>query len=284
MTHMLEVSNLTIDYAGLSLRPLVNNADFRLEHGSTLALVGESGAGKSLTALAVMGLLPDGLVRSEGSILIGGTNPDDLSREEMRSLRGGKIAMIMQHPMSAFDPTFTVHSHFAETLKSHVAGAGRDQIINRARASLVAAGFDHPDTVLTLYPFQMSGGMLQRVMIAIALVNEPALLIADEATTDLDAVSQKQIVDLLKTQRIEARLSLLLITHDLSVAASLADNIAVMHQGVVVEQGRAKQIFANPQAPYTRQLITAHRNLYDGRFESLVRGGDGESRATASAH
>ncbi len=281
MTPVLEVANLTVSCCGPAARRLVRNVSFRIGQGYALALIGESGAGKSLASLAVMDLLPGGLSRTGGSILIGGMDVDELSREEMRALRGNKLAMIMQNPMSAFDPTFTILSHFAETLKSHQRDLKRQQIVARTRASLATAGFDHPDAVMALYPFQMSGGMLQRVMIALALVNGPDLLIADEATTDLDAVSQRQIVDLLKKHRMESGLSLMLVTHDLGVAASLADDIVVMHQGAIVEEGPARQVFTRPGAQYTRRLMAAHRKLYTNRFESLIETGNGDGHALA---
>lgn len=281
MTAMLAIEALTLDYLGQQpKRPpkrLVNGISLTLEQGRALALVGESGAGKSLTSLAVMDLLPPGIVRSGGRIVISGLALDDLSAEDKRRLRGGKVAMIMQNPMSAFDPVFTIRSHFAETLAAHDDIApGRGSVTERACAALSEAGFPEPEAILETYPFQMSGGMLQRAMIALALVTGPELLIADEATTDLDAVSQKWIVDLLRREREKRNLSLLLITHDLSVAASLADEIAIMRQGGIVENGRARDVFAAPQEAYTQKLINAHNRLYRGMVALPVHGGEGE--------
>ena len=263
MTAMLAIDALTLDYLGRPVKRLVKGISLTLDHGRALALVGESGAGKSLTSLTVMDLLPAGIVRTAGRIVINGRDLDGLTPGEKRQLRGGTVAMIMQNPMSAFDPVFTIRSHFAETLAAHEDTiTGRGSVANRARSALAEAGFSEPDAILDAYPFQMSGGMLQRVMIALALVTGPDLLIADEATTDLDAPSQKRIVDLLRRERLKRKLSLLLITHDLSVAASLADEIAIMHQGVIVESVPARDVFDAPRDAYTRKLINAHNRLY----------------------
>jgi len=284
MTSILAIEALTIDYLGQPpKRPakrLVDGISLTLEQGRSLALVGESGAGKSLTSLAVMDLLPLGIVRASGRIVIGGRTLDGLSIEAKRQLRGGMVTMIMQNPMSAFDPVFTIRSHFAETLAAHDDGkSGRGSVAERARIALAEAGFPEPEAVLEAYPFQMSGGMLQRVMIALALVTGPELLIADEATTDLDAVSQKRVIDLLRREREKRNLSLLLITHDLSVAASLADDIAVMHQGKIVESGPAHTIFTAPQKAYTQKLINAHNRLYRSAFTAFGYDNAGDAHA-----
>jgi nickel transport system ATP-binding protein len=174
----------------------------------------------------------------------------------------------MQNPFSAFDPVNTIFSHFEETLVSH----GEREAQDRALVALAEVGFPEPQAILGLYPFQMSGGMLQRVMLAIALTSRPPVIIADEATTDLDLVSQKKILGLLKNYCDESGCALLLITHDFSVAASLAQRIILMKDGKVVEQGDTESFFENPQTEYARTLLTSHRALYSERFNRLIGG------------
>ncbi|MCD8140084.1 MAG: ATP-binding cassette domain-containing protein [Planctomycetaceae bacterium] len=172
--------------------------------------------------------------------------------------------------MSAFDPIVTVLGHFRETLRSHIPGLDRAAVRRRAVASLAEVGFPDPEALLGVYPFQMSGGMLQRVMIGLALCTDPTFIIADEATTDLDVVLQKSILRLLRDRCRDRHLGLLVITHDLGVAAWLADDIAVMRHGRIVESGATKTVFAWPQAAYTRELLVAHRALHGDRFARLM--------------
>lgn len=259
---VLELHDLALDALGPSPRRLVDGLSLSIAPGKTLALVGESGAGKSLTALAVMHLLPPGVRQRSGRMCIAGRDVAACTPEDWRRLRNSVVSMIMQHPMSAFDPVWTIRAHFAETLRDHTPGLSGKAIEAKTLAALAEAGFSQPETVLDVYPFQMSGGMLQRVMIAIALLGNPLLLIADEATTDLDAVLQSRIVQLLRERKAARNLSMLLITHDLSVAAALADDVAVMHQGRVVESGPIAQVFAAPCAAYTRMLLAAHHALH----------------------
>jgi len=190
--------------------------------------------------------------------------------------RGATLAMIMQNPMSCFDPVYTMQVHFRETLSAHgQLSYGRDRI----EASLAEVGFDAPERILGLYPFQMSGGMLQRVMIALALCLDAPFLIADEPTTDLDLISQARVLGLLDKLRLRRRLGVLLITHDLSVVARLAHSVLVMEQGRVVESGSTADIFNHPRHDYTRMLLSAHLDLYSKRgsraakAESVLAGG-----------
>lgn len=274
MSKLLEVRNLTLDYLGQKPRRVLEDLSFSLEAGGSLALVGESGAGKSMTSLAIMGLLPQGIVQSGGSILFAGRALSSLDEQEYRALRGGKMAIIMQNPMSAFDPLCSIFSHFRESLLAHKPALSKSQILDKTKESLSLSGFTSPDQILDLYPFQMSGGMLQRVMIALALAlsepGQPSLLIADEATSDLDLELQKDIVELLRQRQAASGLALLLITHDFSVAASLAKDMLVLRQGRMVEQGPLASIFAAPTQAYTKELLAAHEQLYDQRFAALV--------------
>lgn len=263
-------------------RHVVRDLSLTLEAGECLALVGESGAGKSLTSLAVMQLLPPSVHHVSGSITLDGHRLDRISPQAMRHLRCGTVGMILQNPMSAFDPLYTIRQHFAESLRARPESANRepvspDSIHLIALQSLAESGFEQPESVLDIYPFQMSGGMLQRVMIALALLHQPKLLIADEATTDLDAALQRQIVELLARRRAERRLAMLLITHDLSVAAALAGTIAVIREGSIVDSGPTDRLLRQPRSPYSQALVEAARKLYGGSLLQPSTQGDGHA-------
>lgn len=249
----LTVQNLHVRTAA---KELVSNVSFSAAKGRVLGLVGESGSGKSLTCLAALGLLPKGL-SSQGSVTIDGTAITGAT--PMHRIRGRRIAMILQNPMSCFDPVFTIRTHFRETLTAH--GMGRDIPDARLESVLTEVGFPEPRGVLDLYPFQMSGGMLQRVMIALALVLEAPFLIADEPTTDLDTVAQAKVLDLLACLKERCSMGMLLVTHDLGVIARLADDVAVMRHGVIVEQASVTDLFSAPRHPYTQELIGTHLRL-----------------------
>ncbi len=250
---LLEIDGLEVVAAAAPHpRPLVRGASVSVHAGEVLGLIGESGSGKSMTCLAVMRLLPSGVRRAGGRVLVNGSP---------RFARGRDVGMVMQNPASCFDPVMTITAHFRETLAAHGAAWSSGQA--RALASLREAGFDDPEAILSAYPFQLSGGMLQRVMIALAMVTRPRLLLADEPTTDLDMPAQARVLDLLDRLRRTHDLGILLVTHDLSVVARLADTVAVMHHGVILETGPVRRIFENPAHEYTRTLLTAHFNLHD---------------------
>lgn len=265
----IRIERLCIDLDGPHPKRLVDDLTLTMDAGRSLAVVGESGAGKSMTALAVMGLLPKGIRRSGGEITVNDAITSRLDAEGWRRLRNRQVAMILQNPMSAFDPVFTIGAHFHETSSAHYPDCSRADAEGRAGAALREVGFDDPESILSIYPFQMSGGMLQRVMIALALATDPDFLIADEATTDLDVRAQATILRLLAERRRERHLGLLIITHDLSVAAEMADRTAVMHNGRLLEIGSTAEIFAQPSHPYTAQLLAAHRRLYGKRFNRI---------------
>lgn len=267
----ITVRNLTVDLFGHRPRRLVDNLSFTVSGGEVLALVGESGAGKSMTSLAIMDLLPQGIRRTGGSVVVNDRRLSPENARDWRLVRNRQVSMILQNPMSAFDPVFRVEDHFHETLASHGMTSGRSESARKAAAALRETGFDDPESILAIYPFQMSGGMLQRVMIALALITEPDYLIADEATTDLDVASQAKVLRLLDERRRERHLGMLIITHDLGVAAYLADTVAVMRNGALVEQGPAGDFFRNPQTPYARELLNAHHNLYTERLDCVLR-------------
>jgi nickel transport system ATP-binding protein len=246
---LISVTDLTVRAGG---RELVGGVSFSAGRGRVLGLVGESGSGKSLTCLALLGLLPVG-VQAEGEISLSGL---PAAKQDMRTIRGRHIAMILQNPMSCFDPVFTIRTHFRETLAAHgMCGEGWE---TRMLAALEEVGFPSPAPVVELYPFQMSGGMLQRVMIGLALILDAPFLIADEPTTDLDTVAQARVLDLLCKLKRERGMGMLLVTHDLGVIARIADDMAVMRHGRIVEQGPVSEVFNAPAHPYTQELIAAH--------------------------
>jgi nickel transport system ATP-binding protein len=231
--------------------PLVHGLGLSVAPGEVLALIGESGSGKSMTCLAVMDLLPPGVRQTAGRIRVSG-------RETVR--RGRDAAMVLQNPSSCFDPVMTVRGHFRETVRGLGLDGGADA---RAVAALGEVGFDDPVALLPLYPFQLSGGMLQRVMLALAMLGDPGLLLADEPTTDLDMPAQAKALDCIDALRRTRGLAVLLVTHDLSVAARLADRVAVMRHGRLLETGPAAAFFEAPQSDYGRTLLTAHYDLHD---------------------
>jgi ABC-type glutathione transport system ATPase component len=262
----LEIEHLRVT---LGHREIIRNVSFTVPGGTTVALVGESGSGKTMTAMAVMGLLPEGLHRTGGHIIVDGQDVDKLSPEQYRQIRNKKVAVVMQNPMSSFDPILNIFQHFKETLASHADMEGRE-IREKAEAALSEVGFADPKATLELYPFQMSGGMLQRAMLALALIQSPPLVIADEATSDLDILSQSKILKLLKEHCAKRHLALLIITHDLSVAASMADEIVLMKDGELVEYGRTREFFKTPQTPYAKRLLELHRGLYTEQFLKIT--------------
>ncbi|HYM74127.1 MAG TPA: ABC transporter ATP-binding protein [Stellaceae bacterium] len=243
----------------------VDGIDLTIERGQTLALVGESGCGKSMTALAVMGLVPEpaGCIAA-GSIRFAGAELTGLPPAERRAYRGAHIAMIFQEPMTSLNPAFTIGDQIGEGLMRHRGlsrQAARREAIDMLRRVHVPAAAQRADD----YPHRLSGGMRQRAMIAMALVCEPALLIADEPTTALDVTIQAQIIDLLRELREVTGTAILLITHDLGVVAEIADTVAVMYAGRIVERAPAAALFASPQHPYTIGLLGAIPLLTGGR-------------------
>jgi len=261
-TSVLTVKDLYIALEkGEALYPLVKGLSFAVGRGEVLGLIGQSGCGKSITCLSLLGLLPAGLRRTRGEVWLNGTSISQLTAPDLRSHRGQGAAMILQNPMSCFNPIVRIRHHFLETLDSHRL-TDPDRGMRRVRESLDEMGFTNPEEILGLYPFQMSGGMLQRVMIALALSLEAPLLIADEPTTDLDVLSQDRILNLLRGLRDKHEMGILLVTHDLGVIASLADTVAVMEDGEIVETGSVAQIFSEPVHPFTKMLLKAHFGLY----------------------
>ena len=251
MEPLLKVENLKTVFGPVVA---VNDVSFELRKGETLGLVGESGSGKSVTAFSIIRLVQEPGRIAGGTIRFQGKDLLALPEEEMRQVRGAGIGFVFQEPMAALNPVMRVGAHIAEALTVHGL-ASRADARGRAIELLRAVKIVDPERRVDDYPHQLSGGMRQRVMMAIALACRPPLIIADEPTTALDVTVQAQILDLLREMKRQFDLSLLLITHDFGVIAETADRVAVMHRGKIVEQGAVRDILRNPQHPYTRGLL-----------------------------
>ncbi len=234
---------------------IVRNSSFAVEQGRCLGIVGESGSGKSVTCRAIMRLLKPSIAQS-GDIRFQGENLAALPETEMRKRRGKRICMILQHGMRAFDPSCAIGVHLKETLSEHTDWS-RDEMTNRMKRALESVMLKQPMDVMNSYPHQLSGGTLQRVMIALAIVLEPDLVIADEPTTALDTVSQYEVVDQFLRMRERLGNAMIFVSHDLGVVRKLADDVLVMKDGSIVERGPAENVFANAQESYTRELVGA---------------------------
>ena len=253
MEPLLSVTNLRTVFGPVVA---VDEVSFEVRKGETLGLVGESGSGKSVTAFSIIRLVQEPGTITGGRILFQGRDLLALPESDMRQVRGAGIGFVFQEPMAALNPVMRVGAHIAEALTVHGL-ASRSEARHRAIELLRAVKITDPDKRIDDYPHQLSGGMRQRVMMAIALACKPPLVIADEPTTALDVTVQAQILELLRDMKREFNLSLLLITHDLGVIAETADRVAVMYAGRIVEQGPVRQIFRNPQHPYTRGLLAS---------------------------
>jgi peptide/nickel transport system ATP-binding protein len=262
---ILDVRSLTVELPTTSgwIRP-VNDVSFTLNQGETLGIVGESGSGKTMLSLALMGLEPHGARHSGEAWLATKTGKQNIlasSADELRAIRGRDIAMIFQEPMTALNPVLRVGEQVAEAIRVHEPGASEKEIQSRVLQSLERAALPDMQRRARQYPHQLSGGLRQRVMIAMALAAGPRILIADEPTTALDVTVQKQILELLAKLRRELQLSLLFITHDLGVVAQVADRVAVMYAGRVVEHGPVMEVLRAPRHPYTAGLLQAAPRL-----------------------
>ena len=254
---LLTVNGLSTEIRGRTESSLaVRDISFQVERGETLALVGESGSGKSITALSIARLLPPAARVSAGEIKLAGRDLMQISEREMRDVRGSQIAMIFQEPMNSLNPVLTIGDQISESVRRHQK-MGRLAARQQSIDLLAAVGLPAPQRNIDEYPHQLSGGMRQRVMIAIALAAQPDLLIADEPTTALDVTIQAQVLDLLKELQSQFNMGLLFITHDLAVVKQTADRIAVMHRGELVEQATSETFFAAPEHAYSQALLAA---------------------------
>lgn len=256
MQEVLRVENLTVRIGSRNSLEAVTDVSFTLTKGECFALVGESGCGKSLTALSLMRLLPEGVHAQSGKVILSGTNLMALTEGEMQSVRGAKIAMIFQEPATSLNPVMTVGDQIVEAVRLHEA-ADRKTARARALEWLRRVGLDEPERRLSAFPHELSGGQKQRVMIAMALACEPDVLVADEPTTALDVTRQAQILDLLKELGKEKGVAILLITHDLALVRRYADRVALMYAGNIVESAPVKDFFERPLHPYAQLLLSA---------------------------
>lgn len=259
---VLEVKNLkTSFFTDDGVVPAVDDVSFHINAGEIVGVVGESGCGKSVTSLSVMGLVPTppGKIVG-GEILLNGEDLTKASEKRMRQIRGNEVAMIFQDPMSSLNPVFTIGNQMIEAIKLHKK-LGKNRAKQRAIEYMKLVGLPRPEELLNEYPHQLSGGMRQRIMIAMAMACEPKLLIADEPTTALDVTIQAQILKLMKNLNDNYQTSIMLITHDLGVVAQVCERVIVMYSGKVVEEGDVKSIFNDPKHPYTKGLIKSVPNV-----------------------
>jgi oligopeptide/dipeptide ABC transporter ATP-binding protein len=279
---LLEVKGLTVHFATEDgIVRAVDGVDFTLDRGDVLGIVGESGSGKSVTAMTLLGLTRSPNARFQGEVLYKGRDLLKLSEAELREVRGGELAMIFQDPMTSLNPVYRVGAQIVEMIRAHEPHTGKAPARRRAVDLLRQVGIPNPEQRVDNYPHEFSGGMRQRAMIAMALACNPDVLIADEPTTALDVTIQAQIIELIQQLKEEFDSAVIMITHDLGVVADIADDIAVMYAGRVVEQGTKRQLFYDPQMPYTWGLLgsiprldrpkTKHLHSIDGSPPSLIK-------------
>jgi len=257
MEELLKIENLTVDfYTAYGLFKALDAITFNIKKGEIFALVGESGSGKTVTCMSILNLLPAGARVSAGSILFAGKDLLKSSDRELLSIRGKEIGMIFQEPLLALNPVFNIGNQIYEVLSFHL-GLGKKQAKDMVLNLLTEVGMPLPDEVIYRYPHQLSGGMRQRAMIAGAIACGPKLLLADEPTSSLDVTIQVQILNLFKKLRDRLGISILLVTHDLSIVSFIADRIAMIKEGRIIEMGEKGEILNHPKDPYTRNLIEA---------------------------
>lgn len=258
MANLLEISGLRTEFTTPGgVIKAVDGVSFTVSKGETLGIVGESGCGKSITSLSIMQLLPKRVGRvAAGEIRFEGKNLLTASRREMRQIRGNRIAMIFQEPMTSLNPVFKVGKQVSEAARYHLK-IGKQEARRRVVEMLAKVGIPRPEKIFDQYPHQLSGGMRQRVMIAMAMVCNPSLLIADEPTTALDVTIQAQILDLMRDLQSKEGTSIMMITHDLGVVAEMCDRVVIMYAGQVVEETDVKTLFREPRHPYTRGLLAS---------------------------
>lgn len=258
MSRLLEVNNLHVQIQTQhGVVHAVRGISFYLDQQETLAIVGESGSGKSISVKSVMGLLPKNGKVTEGSILLEGKDLTKYSERQMQAVRGSDISMIFQDPMTSLNPTMTVGKQIVEVLKEHRKDMSKAQMKARAVELISLVGISNPEARFGQYPHQLSGGMRQRIVIAIALACDPKILIADEPTTALDVTIQAQILDLMRDLQKKIKTSIIIITHNLGVVANIADRVAVMYGGRLVETGDVRELFYETKHPYTQGLLAS---------------------------
>ena len=259
-TPILEIDHLNVRFRGEKVLHAINDLSLRLEQGETLALLGESGSGKSVTLKTLLRLLPPKRSEIEGDIRVNGTDILTLSGRALQRYRGSEVSMVFQEPALALDPVYKIGQQIAEAVQRHK-GIRREEAMDVALDMLRRVRIPSPERRMTNYPHELSGGMRQRVMIALALACRPRLLLADEPTTALDATVQIQILLLLRELQREFGMAVIFVTHDIGVAVEISERIAVMYAGAIIEEGTTREIITNPQHPYTKGLLAA--NLHD---------------------
>jgi oligopeptide/dipeptide ABC transporter ATP-binding protein len=270
---LLSVDNLSVEFSTDSgpIR-VIDDVSFSLKRSEILGLVGESGSGKSVTSLAIMRLLPKRIARvSSGKVMFGGQDLLTLADRDMQKVRGNRIGMIFQEPLTALNPVFTVGQQIIAAIKSHE-HVSTTEAKARAVSLLTQVGIPSPLERMQAYPFHMSGGMRQRVLIAMAIASRPDMLIADEPTTALDVTIQAQILDLLRKIRDETGIAVLFITHDLAVISELCDSVAVFYAGEIQEKGHVDEVFSDPRHPYTRGLLSCIPDPQSGEPLTAIEG------------
>ena len=267
---ILEVQDLAVDFrTAAGVVQAVRGISFSMEQGQTLAIVGESGSGKSVTSRAIMGILTENATVRRGQVLFDGQDLLKLNQRQLCSIRGNRIAMVFQDPLSSLDPVMRIGEQIAEGIRLKLGGSPR-AARKKALSLLAEVGIRDPERCYRQFPHQLSGGMRQRIVIAIALAADPEILICDEPTTALDVTIQAQILELLGRLKQQRKLSILFITHDFGVVANVADRIGVMYAGKLVEYGTSREIFYDPRHPYTKALLAAMPDLAtQGRLQAI---------------
>ena len=270
MAHLLEVKELTTAFTGdYGSHVSVDHVSFHVEEGEVVCIVGESGCGKSVTSLSIMGLLGRGGAVIDGSVLFDGKELLSMPEKELDQIRGNQLTMIFQDPLTSLNPVFTVGSQMMESIRIHM-HLPKKEAARRAESLLARVGMPDPHSIMKKYPHTLSGGMRQRVMIAMALSCNPRLLIADEPTTALDVTIQAQIMELLKELQRETGMAMILITHDIGLVANMADRVMVMYAGQMIEEAPSGELFRNPVHPYTRALLDTVPTIRDDSKRQLV--------------
>jgi oligopeptide transport system ATP-binding protein len=268
---LLEVNNLKVSFfTPVGEVKAVDGISYSLDYGEVMGIVGESGSGKSVEAFALMGILDEPGKITGGSVLFDGKNIFELTPPELEQIRGARISMIFQNPMDSLNPVYTVGNQLVGVLRKHKPEISPARAMEKALEMLRLVGITNPERRLKQYPFELSGGMCQRVMIAMSLICEPQILIADEPTTALDVTIQAQILELMKTIKERTNMAVIFITHNLAVIAEICDRVSVMYGGHIVEQGRVDDIFYNAGHPYTKGLLRSMPRLDEEKAERLT--------------